>query len=164
MRAVPRLCGFYPGICLTNEEKARKNLSQGRHKKLIVALYNFANSPNESKRNELWICFTMNCWWQHLGLRLDRGNLEPTMVKGEASEMRTTASWGKLAGDLFRRRSSTFSHSPEVNMRCFYCWNENHFDVTKTKPLLQTLTPTSCSCSEPPHSLTWKFSGKEFAL
>ena len=27
--AVPRLCGFYPGICLTTEEKAGKNLSQG---------------------------------------------------------------------------------------------------------------------------------------
>jgi hypothetical protein len=25
---VPRLCEFYPGICLTTEEKARKNLSQ----------------------------------------------------------------------------------------------------------------------------------------
>jgi len=30
MRAVPRLCEFYPGICLTIEEKARKNLSQGK--------------------------------------------------------------------------------------------------------------------------------------
>ena len=30
VRAVPRLCEFYPGICLTTEEKARKNLSQGR--------------------------------------------------------------------------------------------------------------------------------------
>jgi len=28
---VPRLCGFYPGICLTTEEKARKNFSQGSH-------------------------------------------------------------------------------------------------------------------------------------
>ena len=28
MRAVPRLCEFYPGICLTTEEKTRKNLSQ----------------------------------------------------------------------------------------------------------------------------------------
>ena len=27
MRAVPRLCEFYPGICLTTEEKARENLS-----------------------------------------------------------------------------------------------------------------------------------------
>ena len=26
---MPRLCGFYPGICLTTEEKARKNLSLG---------------------------------------------------------------------------------------------------------------------------------------
>ena len=26
---MPRLCEFYPGICLTIEEKARKNLSQG---------------------------------------------------------------------------------------------------------------------------------------
>jgi len=28
VRAVPRLCGLYPGICLITEEKARKNLSQ----------------------------------------------------------------------------------------------------------------------------------------
>jgi hypothetical protein len=27
---VPRLCEFYPGICLTTEEKARKNLNQGK--------------------------------------------------------------------------------------------------------------------------------------
>ena len=26
---MPRLCELYPGICLTIEEKARKNLSQG---------------------------------------------------------------------------------------------------------------------------------------
>ena len=26
---MPRLCEFYPGICLTTEEKARKTLSQG---------------------------------------------------------------------------------------------------------------------------------------
>jgi len=28
VRAVPRLCELYPGICLTTEEKARKNLSR----------------------------------------------------------------------------------------------------------------------------------------
>jgi hypothetical protein len=27
--AVPHLCELYPAICLTAEEKARKNLSQG---------------------------------------------------------------------------------------------------------------------------------------
>jgi hypothetical protein len=31
VRAVPHLCGHHPGICLTTEEKARKNLSQGSH-------------------------------------------------------------------------------------------------------------------------------------
>jgi len=30
VRAVSRLCEFYPGICLTTEEKARKPLSQGK--------------------------------------------------------------------------------------------------------------------------------------
>jgi hypothetical protein len=30
VRAVPRLCEFYPGIYLTTEEKARKTLSQGK--------------------------------------------------------------------------------------------------------------------------------------
>jgi hypothetical protein len=30
VRAVLRLCEFYPGICLTTEEKAWKNLSQGK--------------------------------------------------------------------------------------------------------------------------------------
>jgi len=65
------------------------------------------------------------------------------MVKGEATELLTTASCGKLAGNSFRRRGSAFSHSPQVSMRYFYCWNAYHFDVTKTKPLLQTLTPTS---------------------
>ena len=29
VRAVPRLCELHPGICLTTEEKSRKNLSQG---------------------------------------------------------------------------------------------------------------------------------------
>jgi hypothetical protein len=27
---MPCLCEFYPGICLTTEEKAQKNLSQGK--------------------------------------------------------------------------------------------------------------------------------------
>jgi hypothetical protein len=31
-RAMPHLCGFYPGICLTTDVKARKNLSQGSRK------------------------------------------------------------------------------------------------------------------------------------
>ena len=30
MQTVPHLCKFYPGICLTTEEKAQKNLSQDK--------------------------------------------------------------------------------------------------------------------------------------
>jgi hypothetical protein len=32
MRTVPSLYEFYPGFCLTTEEKARKNLSPGKKK------------------------------------------------------------------------------------------------------------------------------------
>jgi hypothetical protein len=31
VRAAPRLCELYPGICLTTEEKAGKNLSLDTH-------------------------------------------------------------------------------------------------------------------------------------
>ena len=30
MRAVLRLCEFYPGVCLTTEDKAQENLSQDK--------------------------------------------------------------------------------------------------------------------------------------
>jgi len=35
---VPRLCEFYPGIYLTIDEKARKNLSQGSRRVLVYIL------------------------------------------------------------------------------------------------------------------------------
>jgi len=38
MRAVPRLCKFYPGICLRTEEKEQKNISQGSRR---VTVYIF---------------------------------------------------------------------------------------------------------------------------
>jgi hypothetical protein len=43
VRTVPRLCEFYPGICLTTEEKARKNLSQVK-KNLIQVKKNLGKS------------------------------------------------------------------------------------------------------------------------
>jgi hypothetical protein len=36
VRAMPRLCQLYPGICLTTEEKARKSLSDSREKRVIA--------------------------------------------------------------------------------------------------------------------------------
>jgi hypothetical protein len=47
MRAVPRLCEFYPGIFLTTEEKARKNLSQGNK--------NLSQVKKNHSQNTVWI-------------------------------------------------------------------------------------------------------------
>jgi len=41
MRAVPRLCEFYSGICLTTEEKARKNLSLNKKNSVRVRKTSF---------------------------------------------------------------------------------------------------------------------------
>ena len=45
---MPRLCEFYPGICLTTEKKARKNLSQGK-KNLIQVKKNLSRSKCQRK-------------------------------------------------------------------------------------------------------------------
>ena len=42
VRAVPRLCEFYPDICLTTEEKARKNLSQGSRRVSVGTFVHYA--------------------------------------------------------------------------------------------------------------------------
>jgi adenine specific DNA methylase Mod len=50
---VLRLCEFYPGICLTTEEKARKNLSQGT-KNLSQGKKNFSQGKenlSQGKKN-----------------------------------------------------------------------------------------------------------------
>jgi len=46
---VPRLCGLYPGICLTTEEKERKNLSQAK-KNLSQVKENLSQSKTPSIR------------------------------------------------------------------------------------------------------------------
>jgi len=43
VRTVPRLCGFYPGICLATEEKARKNISQGSLDKHTIRIHSHNN-------------------------------------------------------------------------------------------------------------------------
>jgi hypothetical protein len=51
VRAVPRLGELYPGICLTTEEKARKNLSQARK-----------NLSQSRKNPSLWQGMTSTLW------------------------------------------------------------------------------------------------------
>ena len=54
MRAVPRLCEFYPGICLTIEEKARKNLSQGK-KNLSQGKKNLSQGKKHLSQSTVYI-------------------------------------------------------------------------------------------------------------
>jgi hypothetical protein len=51
MRAVPRLCEFYPGICITTEGKARKTLSQGK-KNLKVHYTYYQKHPDITKPSQ----------------------------------------------------------------------------------------------------------------
>jgi hypothetical protein len=51
VRALPRLSEFYPGICLTTEEKARKNLSQGK-KNLSQGKSEYSNKSDYSGKSE----------------------------------------------------------------------------------------------------------------
>jgi hypothetical protein len=52
VRAMPHLCGFYPGVCLTTEEKAWKNLSQGS---FATKGQKFKNAPSGCLREMLLI-------------------------------------------------------------------------------------------------------------
>ena len=49
MRAVPRLYEFYPDICLTTEEKARKNLSQVKKNLSQSTVYMLPKHPHLTK-------------------------------------------------------------------------------------------------------------------
>jgi len=51
VRAVHRLCELYPGICLTTEEKARKNLSQGS-RRLPVGTMKTENTEQNIHNNK----------------------------------------------------------------------------------------------------------------
>ena len=53
MRAVTRLCEFYPGICLTTEEKAQKNLSQVKKNlgQSTVYIYTEVEKPAQLTRH-----------------------------------------------------------------------------------------------------------------
>ena len=82
MRAVPRLCKFYPGICFTTEEKAWKNLSQCkknlRLRKTSVrvqyiyyqckwsrrtkSIINFSVKPQEGSESVWPGCFNSHCY------------------------------------------------------------------------------------------------------
>ena len=46
---MPRLCEFYPGICLATEEKARKNISQVKKNLSQSTVYILPKHPHTTK-------------------------------------------------------------------------------------------------------------------
>jgi hypothetical protein len=59
VRAVPHLYGCYPGICLTTDEKARKNLSQGSLRSqgstfISHSSFLLTNSSNSIEQSPSW--------------------------------------------------------------------------------------------------------------
>jgi len=49
MQAVPRLFEIYPGICITTEEKARKNLREGTKNLSQGTVYILPKHPHITK-------------------------------------------------------------------------------------------------------------------
>jgi hypothetical protein len=49
VRTLPRLCEVYPGICLTTEEKAQKNLSEGSQMKTEYTEQSIHNNKHNNK-------------------------------------------------------------------------------------------------------------------
>ena len=58
---MPRLCEFYPGICLTTEEKARKNLSQGK-KNLSQVKKNLSQVKKNLSQSTVYILPYLPFW------------------------------------------------------------------------------------------------------
>jgi hypothetical protein len=57
MRTVSHLCDVYPGICLTTEEKARKNLSQVSRRMSVGTMKTEYTEQSKNKNITIFIYF-----------------------------------------------------------------------------------------------------------
>ena len=69
VRAVPRLCELYPGICLKTEEKARKNLSQGSRRVLVYILPKRLRYKTHTYTPTHYKTHTYECKVRHTSIR-----------------------------------------------------------------------------------------------
>jgi hypothetical protein len=53
VQVVPSLCEFYPGICLTTEEKAPKNLRQGTRRDSKYTQYQNTHPPTHTHTHHI---------------------------------------------------------------------------------------------------------------
>ena len=59
--AVPHLCGFYLGICLTTEEKGQKNLSQGS-RRVVAGTMKIHKHTIRKRRNSNKNIYLLTPW------------------------------------------------------------------------------------------------------
>jgi hypothetical protein len=83
---VPRLCEFYPGICLTTEEKARKTLSQGR--KNLSQVKNLSQST-------AYIYQTHTLQNPHIYTHTLQNNIKPPQYKLKQNAIGKATQWGE---------------------------------------------------------------------
>ena len=95
MRAVPRLCVVYPGICLTTEEKARKNLN-------ILHVYPLGGKIFRTRPDRLWTPPSL----LHSGYRAMAGGLRGRDVA--------------LGTQSIQRRSQRKSTSTSILLLCIH--------------------------------------------
>ena len=66
---MPRLGELYPGICLTTEEKARKNLSQGSRRVLVYILLKRTRYKTHTYTPTHYKTHTYACIVRHTSIR-----------------------------------------------------------------------------------------------
>ena len=89
VRAVPRLYELYPDICLTNEEKTRKNLSQGG-RRVPVGAMKTEYTEQKTEYTELKTEYTkMKIEYTELKTEYTEMKTEYTEQKTEYTELKT---------------------------------------------------------------------------
>jgi hypothetical protein len=110
--AVPRLCELYPRICLSTDDKARKNLSYGSGVKIH---FTFPHACSTQLNSYLLLCMT--CWcviifFREMSLFLTageaafgpaRGVIMTAVVRVAVPLVTAITNWSAMVSDPFFR-------------------------------------------------------------
>ena len=144
---MPHLCKFYPGICLTTEEKSRKNLSQGKKNLSQVkknlsqsTLYILPKTPTHYKTlTKTHITKPTHTHTQtHTHLHTLQNNTKPLQYKLKQNTYRKSNNTQFLIL-LIHRYSTPFLSGPSLHFTALHCKhsNENLISV-KSGEILDT--------------------------
>ena len=135
VRAVPRLCEFYPGICLTTEEKARKTLSQGKKnlsqvKKNLEYSIHITKTPTHHKTltntHITKPTHTHAPTPTHTHTHILQNNIKPPQYKLKQNAHRKSNTMGRKNSTQFlmlliHRYSTPFLTGPSLHFTALHC-------------------------------------------